>query len=252
MWTVLLSLASAADEPDPITARVGVAASIDKHSPMLGLHLAASNPAGPFRTGARYDFRGWQYPTRDELGFWADNGVSGLPDHWEWEMTASMGVRKTHPLGRSADWRVQPGIELALCAGYWHYATAAVQDEYAAAGAVKWPLEEARIGPEVLIGLFSPWDDLSLVYMHRAYLPLHARLDGEGGRYHVGDQVFEPIEVVNPMLEAGLAGVATRDKLYARVEATWRLTLSSAKNRAVDQSPPDGTVLVMVSGGRAF
>lgn len=251
MWTLLIALAQA-DDVEPITARVGVAASLDKHSPMLGVHLAASNPAGPVRTGARLDMRGWQYPTAREAAFWEQAGATDLPAHWEWEITGSMGVRKTHPLGRTEDWRVQPGVELAVTAGYWHYATAEVQQAYADAGAVKWPLEEARIGPEILVGLFAPNDDLSLVYMHRAYLPLHARLDGSGGRYHVGDEVFEPIEVVNPILEAGLAGMAHRGLLYGRIEATWRLTLASAKNRAVDQSPPDGTVQVVVSAGRAF
>ena len=61
MWTVLLSLSQAAEPPDPITARVGAAASVDKDAPMVGVHLAASNPAGPLRTGARLDFRGWRF-----------------------------------------------------------------------------------------------------------------------------------------------------------------------------------------------
>ena len=251
MW-MLAPMLAAAEEPEPIVARVGLAASVDKHSPMVGFHLAASNPAGPVRTGLRLDGRGWRYPTRDEIDFWAAQGVSGLPDHLEWELTGSMGVRYVASPERTADWRGQPGIEIGLAAGYWHHATIDVQTTYAELGAVKWPLEEARIGPEVLIGLFSPSDDVWFVYMHRAYLPLHARLDGKGGRYTVGDQTFEPVEVVNPILEAGLAAMAHRGVWYGQVEATWRLTMSSAKNRAVDQSPPDGTVLAVVSVGRAF
>jgi len=247
MW---LFVCSAFAQDEPIAARVGLAASVDKHGPAVGFHLAASNPAGPLRTGFRVDGRGWRYPTRNEIDFWAAQGVSGLPDHLEWEITGSMGVR--YLTERKPEWRGQPGIEVGIAGGYWHYATMDVQQDYADLGAVKWPLEEARLGPELLVGLFSPDDDFHFVYMHRAYLPIHARLDGQGGRYTVGDQTFEPVEVVNPILEAGLATMAHRGVWYGRIEATWRLTMSSAKNRAVDQSPPDGTVLVMVSAGRAF
>lgn len=250
MWLLAPTLALAEDEP--IVARVGLAASVDESSPMLGFHLAATNPAGPVRTGFRMDGRGWRYPTRNEIDFWAGQGVSGLPDHIEWEITGSMGVRYLTSPERTADWRGQPGVEIGLAAGYWHYATVDVQTDYAALGAVKWPLEEARMGPEILIGLFSPNDTCSLVYMHRAYLPIHARLDGQGGRYTVGDQTFEPVEVVNPILEAGLAAMSHRGVWYGQVEATWRLTMSSAKNRAIDQSPPSGTVVAVVSAGRAF
>ncbi|HJN74734.1 MAG TPA: hypothetical protein QGF58_12450 [Myxococcota bacterium] len=250
MW--LLACALVLAEEEPIVARVGLAASVDKHSPLVGIHLAASNRAGPLRTGFRVDGRGWRYPTREEIDFWAGQGVSGLPDHVEWELTGAMGVRYLARPDRAKDWRGQPGVELGLVAGYWHYATMDVQGAYADLGAVKWPLEEARLGPEILVGLFSPADDFWIVYMHRAYLPIHARLDGEGGRYVIGDQTFEPVEVVNPILEAGLAAMAHRGVWYGQVEATWRLTMPSAKNRAVTQSPPDGTVVMVVSAGRAF
>ncbi len=250
---VLLPLAIAADPgEDPVAARVGVALSLDEHSPDLGVHVSMSNPAGRYRTGYRVDLRGWRTPTRDELAFWADQGVSGLPDHWEWELTASMGLRMTFDgvmVPKRFSWALDPGWELGIAAGYWHYATAEVQTAYADAGAVRWPLEEARIGPELLLGLFSPTDSARVVWIHRAYLPLHARLDGQSGRYRVGDQVFEPVEIVNPIYEAGLGGTLHRGSVFGSVDALYRLTMPSVKNRAVDQSPPDGTVLLIATVG---
>ena len=251
---MLLALASLAlaEEVSPVAARVGVALSVDEHSPDLGVHVSMSNPAGRFRTGYRVDARGWRYPTRDELAFWAEQEVSGLPDHWEWEITASMGFRMTFDgvlVPKRFSWRAEPGWELGIAAGYWHFATAEVQDAYQQAGAFKWPLEEARLGPELLLGFFTPTDDFKVVWIHRAYLPLHARLDGEGGRYRVGDEVFEPVQLVNPIYEAGLGATLHRGSAFAQVDALYRLTMPSAKNRAVDQSPPDGTVLLIATVG---
>ena len=72
------------------------------------------------------------------------------------------------------------------------------------------------------------------------------------GRYTVGDETFEPVQVVNPVYQAGIVAHATFGHVFVRVAPTYRLSLPSAKNRAVDQSPPDGTVHVDLAAGWAF
>lgn len=253
MWA-LLSIAFADDLP--ATGRVGLAVAADADGPLVGAHVQVTEPLDPidgplaFRTGVRVDLRGWRQPDAAEQAFWAAQGVEGLPDHNEFELTGTMLFRATAFERRFAG--MQLGAETGLTAGLWHHTTIAVQEEYAELGATKWPLEEYLLGPEVGLGLFAPDDRKKLVWVHRFWFPLHGRLDGESNRYRVGDRVFEPVEVVNPRFEGGFTGLYTWEHLFVQGTASYVLVLPSTKNREVDQAPPSGSVRADVVVGWSF
>lgn len=251
LWSLLAPIALAQDAP-PIQLRLGAAGALDKHSPHVGIHASGSNPAGPLRTTLRIDFRTWQYPTNKEEAFWAELGAQDLTDHWRFQLDGTMGVRMVFTDWSVKGMPVRPGWELGLCAAWFHNATVPVQDAWAEQGATVWPLDEFLMGPQLDLGLFDPGDHWKISWMHRFYIPTGARLTGDAGRYTVGDETFEPVQVVNPVYQAGIVAHATFGHLFVRVAPTYRLSLPSAKNRAVDQSPPDGTVHVDLAVGWAF
>ena len=236
-------------------ARLGVAVSADREGPLAGAHVDISEPVELFegpdcRTVVRVDVRGWRHPTLAEQEGWADRGVEDLPAHSEFELTGSMLLRLR---GFERSWGgMKLGAETGITAGLWHHATIAVQQEYAALGAAKWPLEEYLLGPELGLGLYAPEDGRKLMWVHRFWIPLHGRLDGQENRYEVGDRVFMPVEVVNPRFEGGITGLYTWEHLFVQGTASYVLVLPSVKNREVDQAPPQGSVRLDAVFGWSF
>lgn len=233
--------------PDaPSTSRFGVGVTAAGESAVqAGLHLSGTAPAGPVRATVRVDHRAWRHPTPSEESFWEDAGVIDLPEHWRSRITTQLGARWTY----AGPERLEPGAELSLAAGRWHTATAKVQDEYADLGATIWPLNEIRLGPELRLGGFGPDDWVQLVATGRLWMPVYAKLDGEGGRYIVDDRRFDPVETVNPLLEVGGAALGRLGPAFGQLEVGWQRWLDSEKNRELGQEPPEGGVSVEVVVG---
>ncbi len=240
---------------DDAAGRIGLAVAADRQGPLAGGHLELTEPlelaeGAAFRTVVRADLRGWQHPRAPEQEAWAAQGVEGLPSHAEFELTGAMLLRAS---ALEKGWAgMTLGAEVGLTAGLWHHATVSVQEEYAALGATKWPLEEYLLGPELGLGLYSRDDRSKLVWVHRFWIPTHGRLDGQDNRYTVGGNVYEPVQVVNPRFEGGFTGLYSWEHLFVQGTASYLLVLPSAKNREVDQSPPSGSVRADLAVGFSF
>jgi hypothetical protein len=149
--------------------------------------------------------------------------------------------------------RLRPGWEAGIAAGRWTFATARVQQEYRDLGADIPTLEEWRFGPELQLGVWTVEDHARLSMVGRLWLPAWARLDGDGGRYEVGDRRFDPVQTVNPWVDVGVGGYFTlASPVFLGFEVLRRQPLPSVAQRDLDLAAPGPELRLELSFGLAI
>jgi hypothetical protein len=220
------------------TSRIGVGLELDgRDAPSTGVHISGTSPIEGFRIGTRFDHRTWRHPTADEDGYFATQGIQDLPGHWQGHWIGEVSVR--HGLGEA---RMRPGWEVGGTVGRWRKGSERIQESYEELGGELWPLREWRAGAVVALGMWDVRDKRHVAVIGRYWQPFAATLseEDEDWRYVVGDRIFDPVEVVNPLAFGGVSAMTHWNLVFLQVEGGWEQWLPSVKNREIDQGPPEG------------